>query len=98
MSHADTQLQPVFLNDGGSAEDTPADEVRTYWTAPDTESHIVLSDGSTVISARVDEASADAVRAEITERVSDGESTPVLAQHLSALGLREAVLEWATGG
>jgi hypothetical protein len=35
--------------------------------------------------------------ADIQARIADGQSTPVLASHLDALGLRDAVEAWARG-
>ena len=34
---------------------------------------------------------------DIQARIADGQATPVLASHLDALGLREAVEAWARG-
>ena len=36
-----------------------------------------------------------ATRADIRARIDAGETTPVLASHLDALGLRDAVEQWA---
>lgn len=98
MNHADATVDPVLLNPGGAADDIPADEVRTFWTASDQDCTVILSDGSTIISARVAPQTAADVRADVRARLADGESTPVRAVHLDALGLREAVEEWAREG
>ena len=97
MSYADTSIQPVLLNPGGAADDIPADEVRTFWTASDQDCTVELSDGSIVVSARTGPDTAATVKAEIQARIANGQS-PVLSGHMDALGLREAVEEWARGG
>lgn len=97
MSHADTSIQPVLLNSGGAADDIPADEVRTFWTAADQDCTVQLSDGSIVVSARTAPDTAATVKAEIQARIANGQS-PVLSGHMDALGLREAVEEWAREG
>lgn len=96
MSHAETSIQPVLLNPGGAANDTPADEVRTFWTAGDDDCSVTLSDGSVVISTRTAPDVASSIRSEIQTRLANGD-TPVLASHMDALGLRAAVEEWAAG-
>jgi len=96
MSHAESEVQPVLLNPGGAPDDTPADEVRTFWTAADDDCSVTLSDGSVVISTRTDADVAATIRSEIQTRLANGD-TPVLASHMDALGLREAVEEWAAG-
>mgnify|MGYP003133013900 CR=1 FL=1 len=95
MSHAPAETRPVVLD--GGAVDIPADEVVTTWRADDDACDVTLPDGSTIISARVAPDVADSVRAEVQERVANGESTAVLASHLDALGFRQAVEEWAVG-
>jgi hypothetical protein len=42
-------------------------------------------------------ASVSAVLVDIQTRIADGQATPVLASHLDALGLRDAVEAWARG-
>ena len=37
------------------------------------------------------------VLVDIQARIADGQATPVLASHLDALGLRDAVEAWARG-
>lgn len=93
MSHAPSEMQPWMLD--GGAVDIPCDEAITYWRAGDTDCHLSLSDGSEVVSVRATPEVAASVRADIQARMADGESTPVLASHLTVLGLREAVQAWA---
>jgi len=93
MSHAPSEMQPWVLD--GGAVDIPCDEAITYWRAGDTDCHLSLSDGSEVVSVRATPEVAASVRADIQARMADGESTPVLASHLTVLGLREAVQAWA---
>lgn len=95
MSHAPSEMQPWVLD--GGAVDIPCDEAITYWRAGDTDCHLSLSDGSEVVSVRATPEVAASVRADIQARMADGESTPVLASHLTVLGLREAVQAWAVG-
>jgi hypothetical protein len=95
MSHAPFEVRPIVLD--GGAVDIPADEVTTDWRATDDTCDVVLSDGTHIISARTAPETADAVRADILQRVQNGESTPVLASHLDQVGLRAALLEWAQG-
>lgn len=49
---------------------------------------VVIAVGSTTQSV------ADTL-ADIKTRIADGNSTPVLASHLDALGIRDAILAWA---
>tara|TARA_R100000655_G_scaffold48258_1_gene85660 strand:- start:2179 stop:2469 length:291 start_codon:yes stop_codon:yes gene_type:complete len=93
MSHAPSEVQPWVLD--GGAVDIPCDEAITYWRAGDTDCHLSLSDGSEVVSVRATPEVAASVRADIQARIAGGESTPVLASHLTELGLREAVQAWA---
>lgn len=94
MTHAPTEVQPWVLD--GGAVDVPCDEVLAYWRADDETSDVELSDGSVVISSRTPPPDAEAVKADIQDRVANGESTPVLASHLDAMGYRAALLAWAT--
>tara|TARA_R100001086_G_C11682918_1_gene216299 strand:- start:1 stop:297 length:297 start_codon:yes stop_codon:yes gene_type:complete len=97
MSHAHAEITPVLLNPGGAADDIAADEVRTFWTAADQDCTVQLSDGSIVVSARAAPDTAATVKAQIQARIANGQS-PVLSGHMDALGLREAVEEWAREG
>jgi len=94
MSHAPSIVTQALL-DGGADADIAVDVVTSYWAADDDACDVLLPDGSTIISARVDPQTANRVRAEVQANLADGESTPVRAVHLDALGLREAVAEWA---
>ena len=49
-----------------------------------------------VSTGRTSQAVAD-VLVDIQTRIADGQATPVLASHLDALGLRDAVEAWARG-
>jgi hypothetical protein len=49
-----------------------------------------------VTTGRTSQAVAD-VLVDIQTRIADGQATPVLASHLDALGLRDAVEAWARG-
>jgi hypothetical protein len=49
-----------------------------------------------VSTGRTSQAVAD-VLVDIQTRIADGQPTPVLASHLDALGLRDAVEAWARG-
>ena len=94
MSHAPSEMQPWVLD--GGAVDIPCDEVLAYWRADDETSDVELSDGSVVISSRTPPPEAQAVKADILQRIEEGASSPVLASHLDAMGYREALLAWAT--
>lgn len=94
MSHAPSIVTQGLL-DGGAGPDIAVDVVTSYWAEDDDACDVLLPDGSTIISARVDPQTAGQVRAEVQARLADGESTPVLASHLDALGFRQAVAEWA---
>tara|TARA_R110000824_G_C14895507_1_gene644912 strand:+ start:142 stop:432 length:291 start_codon:yes stop_codon:yes gene_type:complete len=93
MSHAPTEVKPWVLD--GGAVDVPCDELLAYWREGDETSDVELTDGSVVISSRTPPPDAAAVKADILARVADGESTPVLASHLDAMGYRAALLAWA---
>ena len=95
MSHAPSEVQAVLLSedDGNAENDTPAYETRTFWRAGDDACDVTLPDGSVVVSARGD--TSEAVKLDIQGRVSDGSSTPVTKSHLDALGITNAILEWA---
>lgn len=96
MSTAPHELQQVVL-DGGDV-DVPADEVRTFWRAGDTDANTTLTDDSVVVSTRSDADTAEYVRDAVQARIEAGESTVVLASHLDALGLRAAVEQWVRSG
>ena len=92
MSHAPVEVRPAVLD--GGAVDIPVSEVTTSWRDGDTDCHVTLLDGSEVVSVRATPEVAASVRADIQARIDDGESTPVLASHLTQLGIRDAVHEW----
>jgi hypothetical protein len=54
-----------------------------------------LSGGRCAVVATGPCASVSAVLVDIQTRIAEGSSTPVLASHLDALGLRDAVEAWA---
>jgi hypothetical protein len=94
MSHAPTEVQTWVLD--GGADDIPCDEVIIYWRNEDTDCHFTLSDLSEVIASRISPEVAAAQKADIQTRMADSSiSTKVLKSHLDALGLTDAVLEWA---
>lgn len=57
---------------------------------------VELASGNSLVvaSGPVSQSVADTL-ADIKARIADGQSTPVLASHLDALGLRSAILAWA---
>ena len=58
---------------------------------------VELSGGRCAVVATGPCASVSAVLLDIQTRIADGQATPVLASHLDALGLRDAVEAWARG-
>jgi len=54
-----------------------------------------LADARCALVATGAAADVAATRADIRARIDAGETTPVLASHLDALGLRDAVEQWA---
>jgi hypothetical protein len=56
---------------------------------------VELSGGRSAVVATGPCASVSAVLLDIQARIADGQATPVLASHLDALGLRDAVEAWA---
>ena len=93
--HPDYSVQPSALGEPGDADISPVDLVRTYWKADDEDCFVTLPGGDVVISSKTSASTAATVLADIKAGISAGQATPVTADHLDDLGLRDAVLEWA---
>lgn len=83
-------------------DDSGASLARTECVYPTASADLHLVEAGGTMSGTVctgeSAAVVSAVLSDIQARITAGESTPVLASHLDSLGLRDAVLAWATRG